>query len=929
MCSILRDFDFDVFCISETWLHPNTPSGNYAIPGYIMLRSDRQNNQAIDRQVGGGVALYLKEGLCFEQYCLSEEIDPGVEHLCVILKWKGVRVGLCVVYRPSYVRSSCLAELFRSLFVDLAVQVNSVIYLGDTNIDLLSEANNDAKYFRRLLRDSNAIQIVNEPTRVTAISATLIDHIVVDRSVEVKRTGVVDAASIKDHRGQKITDHKLVYCEICVPKEKPLSKLITYRDFSKFDPMKAVESTSSINWNTALEKEGVDAIEQSITTNIRKVFDEHAPLVCKRVSKKKAPWRSEAIKELTKIKNNLRHQYWRTRLDADWNEYKTVRNMLNKLVWKAKKDYFSDNLVSSKSPMEFWRSLRKCDIVHDKMKNSLPDSFEVNDMNTYFVEMGSGLEVDKDLLLFFESNKKCGNNSFKFKAVTEEDVICATNAIKSKAMGTDDVSIQMIKAVSPYAIKAITHLMNESLRSGTFPNTWKMSIVHPMPKKTNPTSVQHLRPISILPAMSKILEKLVIRQMNEYINEQNLLPKLQSGFRRNFSTCSALTNLFSDLFQAKDCGLYSSLVFLDYSQAFDSINHDMLLAKMCYMGFDETPVSWVKSYLESRQQVTKLGSKTSSPLSKQRGVPQGTCLGPLLFNLYTSDVTNCIQSCKAHLYADDCQLHLSYKPVVMDLAINEINADLQNISEWSVKNGLKLNVNKCNVLHVAPQNSVDIMSDRGFNVKLNNESLSVCSTVKTLGVVLDSELTFTPHVTHAIQRALGRLRGLYRFRDLLPESTKFRLMQSLVLSVFQYCYPSYGNSISRENITRIQKMQNTAIRFIFQLKRYDHVTPFRDAVNLLPMEDICKILTGCMTKKILKLREPEYLYEKLVYREEVSHQNTRQDKTLHLPRVRLEVGRKGYSYFGPKLYNGLPANIKECHSIIKFKSIFKHSLLNK
>ncbi len=309
----------------------------------------------------------------------------------------------------------------------------------------------------------------------------------------------------------------------------------------------------------------------------------------------------------------------------------------------------------------------------------------------------------------------------------------------------------MIKAVSPYAIKAITHLMNESVRSGAFPNPWKMSIVHPLPKKANPTNVQHLRPISILPAMSKILEKIVIRQMNEHIIGNKLLPKLQLGFRRNFSTCSALTNLFSDMFQAKDCGLYNALVLLDYSQAFDSINHEMLLAKMCYMGFDETSVRWVKSYLGGRRQVTKLGSETSSPLFKRRGVPQGTCLGPLLFNLYTSDITRCIQSCTAHLYADDCQLHLAYKPSMMHAAIRDINTDLQNMSEWSVKNGLKLNVSKCSVLHVAPQHFVDMMSDQGLGVELNDERLSVCNTVKTLGVVLDSELTFIHHVTNAIQ----------------------------------------------------------------------------------------------------------------------------------------------------------------------------------
>ncbi len=177
--------------------------------------------------------------------------------------------------------------------------------------------------------------------------------------------------------------------------------MITYRDFSNFDPAKAVETTSKINWNIALSKEGVDAIEQFITGNIRKVFDEHAPVVCKKVSKKKAPWRNNVIKELTKTKNRLRNQYWRTRHIPDWNKYKTVRNMLNKQVWKAKKDFFSTNLASTESPKDFWRSLRQSDIVPEKAKYPLPENLEVNEMNKYFVEMGSGLDVDGDLLSFF------------------------------------------------------------------------------------------------------------------------------------------------------------------------------------------------------------------------------------------------------------------------------------------------------------------------------------------------------------------------------------------------------------------------------------------------------------------------------------------------------------------------------------------------
>jgi len=221
-----------------------------------------------------------------------------------------------------------------------------------------------------------------------------------------------------------------------------------------------------------------------------------------------------------------------------------------------------------------------------------------------------------------------------------------------------------------------------------------------------------------------------------------------------------------------------------------------------------------------------------------------------------------------------------------------MNSDLQDILAWSLKNGLKLNVKKCSVLHVVPQDVLQALSQCGVSVSLDGQALDVVDTAKILGVVLDSGLTFSQHVTHTIQKALGRLRGLYRYRSLLPEPAKLQLIQSLILSNFYYCYPAYGNSISRGDKDRMQKMQNSAIRFVYGLKKFDHVSPYAEAANIPPLESVCRMLTCCMVHKTLMLKEPEYLHERLLSREEVALRSTRHGGRLHFPRVRLEAGRK-------------------------------------
>ena len=172
-------------------------------------------------------------------------------------------------------------------------------------------------------------------------------------------------------------------------------------------------------------------------------------------------------------------------------------------------------------------------MVGGQTNNEMPPGVKVEDINKYFVEMGHGCDIDEDMLNFFMNNRRDEEgDEFHFVPVNENEIIRTMNEIRSKAVGSDNISIDMIRAVSPYAIEAITYLINQSLKKGIFPSRWKMSIVKPLPKVTKPKTLQELRPISILPAMSKILDKVAVRQMVAYVDQKEILPKLQSGGRK-------------------------------------------------------------------------------------------------------------------------------------------------------------------------------------------------------------------------------------------------------------------------------------------------------------------------------------------------------------------------------------------------------------
>lgn len=242
----------------------------------------------------------------------------------------------------------------------------------------------------------------------------------------------------------------------------------------------------------------------------------------------------------------------------------------------------------------------------------------------------------------------------------------------------------MLCLTLPTTLQVITDIINRSISTHTFPELWRCAIVRPIPKTNNPINTKDLRPISILPCLSKILERVVYSQVVEYLEANNILPDLQSGFRQGRGTATALADVVGNILKARDRGEGTILVLLDFSRAFDAINTTLLLSKLSFYGFDSDTVEWFKSYLSGRSQLVELhrdnGSTLASPpLHVSRGVPQGSILGPLLFILYSADITKSFFNCRYHMYADDIQLYLSLKADEASSAVQKINDDLYTL----------------------------------------------------------------------------------------------------------------------------------------------------------------------------------------------------------------------------------------------------------
>uniref|UniRef100_A0A803SUK8 Reverse transcriptase domain-containing protein n=1 Tax=Anolis carolinensis TaxID=28377 RepID=A0A803SUK8_ANOCA len=333
-------------------------------------------------------------------------------------------------------------------------------------------------------------------------------------------------------------------------------------------------------------------------------------------------------------------------------------------------------------------------------------------------------------------------------------------------------------------------IINASLDQGKFPSVLKQAIVRPILKKASldSTILNNYRPISNLPFLGKVLERVVASQLQGFLDDTDFLDPSQSGFRPGHSTETALIALVNDLRRELDRGSVTLLVLLDISAAFDTIDHGILLGRLSGMGLGGTALQWLQSFLEGRSQLVKLGNTCSDPWPLTCGVPQGSILAPMLFNIYMKPLGEVIQSfgVRCHLYADDTQLYYSFPPNSKE-APRILDQCLAVVMGWMRANKLKLNPDKTEVLQVSR------MSDRGIGwlPVLDGVALSLKAQVCSLGVLLDSALTLDAQVSAVAGRAFAQLKLVRQLRPYLVKSDLAMVVHALVTSRLDYCNALY------------------------------------------------------------------------------------------------------------------------------------------
>ncbi len=607
---------------------------------------------------------------------------------------------MTTVYRPP----SALPEFFdhfERLIKAIDNENKEMYILDDLNCDLLkpdSESNIPTKKIKSLYELYQLSQLIDEATRVTIKTTTLIDHIVTNTPEKISDSGVV-------HTG--ISDHSLVFAIRKISVIKKQENIVEMRNMKNFDKKKFVTELLNQHWEYVyFFAEDPNAMWEIWKKIFLEVLDKHAPLQYKKVRSKKVPWITTEIKKLINTRDRLKRKAISTNQENDWSNFKTTRNKVNIELRNAKKVYYTSKIAGQRSnPKMAWKTINN--LLHKQNKQTVVNELNIAEthltspqdiaegFNDYFSNIGPDLASKIDTSDYnFETYITNTKSEFSaFQPVTVSNVCRLLDGISNnKATGIDKISCKIFKLAAPAISDSLILIFNQAITLSTFPDEWKMARVIPLHKSGQRNIPGNYRPISVLPAISKIMERILYDQLYNYLTKFELLSDSQFGFRKFHSTATALLDCTNDWYVNLDRKMFNLVVFIDLKKAFDTVDHTILLRKLELYGIKGQALTLLESYLTNRTQKCQVKNSFSSEKLIKCGVPQGSILGPLFFLLYINDLPECLNKTKPRLFADDTNLTASGDSIT-DLEA-AVNSDLENLRKWLISNKLSLNVAK-------------------------------------------------------------------------------------------------------------------------------------------------------------------------------------------------------------------------------------------
>ena len=881
------------------------------------FRRDRSNH-------AGGLLLFIRDDIpskLLKQFEGDSEFETiMVEIRLYQTKWL---IGAC--YNPHKRNIDKFLEKLSTALAEYCSQYENLILLGDFNSEMTANAMN------AFCMSFNFKSLISLPTCFKNIdNPTCIDLILTNKPRCFKNSTTIETG-LSDF-------HKLVISVLNTTYKKEKPKVITYRDYKRYNNLALRDAISCYFTWEELKLMSND----EFTSTFMNFFDTFAPLKQRYVRANDNPFVTKELRKAFMKRARLKNNYLKFKDDTSYSAYKKHRNFCKNLVVKSKKSYYENLKPSSISDVrKFWRTVKP--LFSDKaMKNvniTLVESEKIinepteiaNEFSSLLSSAVSTLQI-RDLYPKFSNSEndpilsaiyRFKNHpsiirivelyptpqSFSFKYIDITDIFEAILSLNnSKAAPTNNIPVRILKENIDLFTCKLHNDLNIAIETGTFPRNLKKADITPSHKKGCRTDKNNYRPISILPPISKLFEKLLLCQIDNYFSDK--LSPLLCGFRKNYNTQMCLLSMIEKWKRTLDKSGSAGAVLTDLSKAFDCLNYDLLIAKLNCYGMDMKSLRLVYSYLTDRFQRVRINSSYSSWSDILTGVPQGSILGPILFNIYINDFFLFFSHQNIANYADDNTPFACEKDI--PTVLNKLQEDSTSMMRYLEDNYLKGNPDKFHLL-------LSKTDKNKFHLNIENNIIENSDTQKLLGITIDNELKFDIHVANLCKKASQKLHALARISKYMSLRQRRIIMKSFINSQFGYC-PIVWMFHSRTLNRRINNIHERSLRIVYEdykssfeelLQKDNTVTVHERNIQTLAVE-VFKVKIGMAPKimeDIFQLKERDLYQTKFPFK---SH-NVR---TTY-------YGTETATFLGPKIYNILPSYLKEIDNLYEFKRLIK------
>ncbi len=915
---LLNRSNIDVLALNETFLNASIFDGELAVPGYRAFRHDRLASSG--KIHGGGILVYCKEGRDITPIDGGTYCTANIESMWLELKLPNSRpTAICSVYRPPDSKlEDSLIEL-QNQYDKLEISHRSdIIIIGDINVDMSKTSPNKTKLvnFMKVLKLE---QLITQPTRVTAATNTIIDHIWCNNPMLYSHRGVIDSG---------MSDHSLIFC---CRKRKKLTKerkTIEIRSRRNFDQIAFENDVANIDWTEVLDCDNIELAAEYFQIKFMEVVDRHMPIIKVRMRSQQPPWISSGFLSLIDAREYRARILRKYPTAENSNALKLAKLAVQKLKRSLKKSFIESSLHKHQGdPKKLWRTIRtfwpnsRGNSSYISSMNGFTDDAKIADfMNDFFCNTGNRIQsqITSDATLN-EFDIFHRPPVFDFNMITKSDISDAINRLSSSPSSSiDHITAYMIKASKTGLLDVLEYLFNLSLSQRQFPSCWKISKVTPLLKSGNPSDVNNYRPISIIPTVGKILERIVHKQSSDYLKSYNILTDAQSGFRPGHSTGTCMISFLDEIYSKIDIGEAVGTLFIDLSKAFASIDHAIMSEKLAKMGFRLGPIKWFESYLTGRRQVTRVNSNLSSETVTSCGVPQGSILGPLLFICYTNDLPSHLQYTRPSIYADDTAL-LSFGSSVTEIELN-LQSDINILHRWFDANKLSLNRSKSKAMLFCSNRHRD--KDTQLNVTIDGEVLETVTSFKYLGMELDNHLSFSNHVDRVCGKVSQRTGLLWRVRPFISQNLAKQLYTSLIEPHFIYLDYIY-DGCSKGASNKLQICQNNALRAVMRTDSRHSTQALHTDTNTEWLDIMRKKSTCLQVFKSLNNHNPDKINNMFAYTCQTRHLRSHDSQTLARPRTRTVKADSNIRVRGAVYWSDLDTTVQKSTSVANFKNRIK------